>query len=772
MNLLDLQQFVVQSDVQAQINAEIGAAEINRQMLTLYLENLDSESCDFEKFRNLTRLAIGIPYQDKFKILENVNISSEKINHVKKTIENFELNLKAPNYQNCSSMISHNALLAININQVQIKNNPQFFDFFEKFINFIKRLTIDQSLEKNVARNLYISTFSDIGFPRHFNAKTLCAILYSIRPDAFPLINDYVLGQIKNFVNKLDPKSPKDYIDAAIVLDKLLDDISQQSHFGIIDRIMAIMSQTSDTIDFPMSDSNTEVSYITTSSGNKMCNKNQILYGAAGTGKTYHTINEALKIIDPAFLDTAPNRTQIKARFDELAKQRRIQFVTFHQSFSYEDFVEGIGVTIHSSDRDDEAENGLGYEVKSGIFKQICQDALRQPIVEKELGIRPDATVWKISMSDENIKHYCFEHNEARVGWSDIGDLSNPQTRNQDEFKNLGSNDKHTLNNFENNIQIGDVLICLKTTSEISAVGVVTSNYIYESNHTGSTSHHRHVRKVDWIYKNINFNILNLNQQKYLTLKTVYELYRMTWPMLSAALVEQGFKLKINITQDKVSDPYVLIIDEINRGNISRIFGELITLLEDSKRAGEDESLSIILPYSKEKFSVPNNVYIIGTMNNSDRSLTGLDIALRRRFSFVEMQPNPILLKGIVVDGLQIDQLLDTMNERIEVLLDRDHCIGHAYFMPLNQDQSIEKLKEIFEQKILPLLQEYFYDDWQRIDWVLNCNGMLKRKHDDAALKKLFPKVEQSNLQNHSWTIQTDQLSQIEAYQNILGHAQ
>jgi 5-methylcytosine-specific restriction protein B len=167
-------------------------------------------------------------------------------------------------------------------------------------------------------------------------------------------------------------------------------------------------------------------------------------------------------------------------------------------------------------------------------------------------------------------------------------------------------------------------------------------------------------------------------------------------------------------------EPYVLIIDEINRGNVSRIFGELITLIEESKREGADEALSVKLPYSKKPFSVPKNVYLIGTMNTADRSLAGLDIALRRRFVFREMPPRPELLDAIEVQGLNIGKLLRVMNQRIEVLLDRDHCLGHAYFMPLKGDPTLVRLESIFRNQVLPLLQEYFFEDWQRIQWVLN----------------------------------------------------
>jgi 5-methylcytosine-specific restriction protein B len=164
----------------------------------------------------------------------------------------------------------------------------------------------------------------------------------------------------------------------------------------------------------------------------------------------------------------------------------------------------------------------------------------------------------------------------------------------------------------------------------------------------------------------------------------------------------------------------VLIIDEINRGNVSRIFGELITLIEPSKRTGAAEALEAVLPYSKTRFGVPRNVHLIGTMNTADRSLTGIDIALRRRFVFTEMSPQPDLLQGLVVEGIDIAALLAVINQRIEALLDRDHRLGHTYFMPLRQEPTLDKLAEIFGSQVLPLLQEYFFDDWQRIQWVLN----------------------------------------------------
>lgn len=217
---------------------------------------------------------------------------------------------------------------------------------------------------------------------------------------------------------------------------------------------------------------------------------------------------------------------------------------------------------------------------------------------------------------------------------------------------------------------------------------------------------------------------------------------------------------------------FVLVIDEINRGNISRIFGELITLIEDSKRAGAEEALSVTLPYSKEEFSVPQNVYLIGTMNSSDRSLTGLDIALRRRFTFVEMPPKAKLLNDVSVEGLNIGKLLEVINQRIEVLLDRDHCIGHANFMTLKKDPSLTNLAQIFKQKIIPQLQEYFFDDWSKINMVLNANGMLRSNGIDKSA--LFPNVAHESdgyfEEQKTWKVVDDAFSSIESFTKIIKH--
>ena len=178
---------------------------------------------------------------------------------------------------------------------------------------------------------------------------------------------------------------------------------------------------------------------------------------------------------------------------------------------------------------------------------------------------------------------------------------------------------------------------------------------------------------------------------------------------------------------------YVLIIDEINRGNIAKIFGELITLIEESKRLGEKDEATATLPYSKDKepFGIPNNLYIIGTMNTADRSIALLDTALRRRFYFIEMMPDPEQLKDKKIEGVNCQELLRVMNERIRRLHDREHQIGHTYFMDVKDMASLAKT---FKNRIIPLLQEYFYDNWEKIDLVLNKNGFIQERGVDNHL--------------------------------------
>ena len=203
-------------------------------------------------------------------------------------------------------------------------------------------------------------------------------------------------------------------------------------------------------------------------------------------------------------------------------------------------------------------------------------------------------------------------------------------------------------------------------------------------------------------------------------------------------------KLCLEANKDK-ENKYVLVIDEINRGNISKIFGELITLIEDDKRIepnGEDtfentqvkdNELLVTLPYSKQKFGVPKNLYIIGTMNTSDRSIASVDIALRRRFKFIEMMPKSKLVADISIkDDNSFKDIFEALNEKITILLDRDHQIGHSYFMS-NKVSNLEDLKNVWFNEILPLLNEYFYNDWEKLQALL---GEASKNNDSFIVVK------------------------------------
>lgn len=243
------------------------------------------------------------------------------------------------------------------------------------------------------------------------------------------------------------------------------------------------------------------------------------------------------------------------------------------------------------------------------------------------------------------------------------------------------------------------------------------------------------------------------------------------------------YKVQDGVFKEFCKDPFegydnsknkVFIIDEINRGNISKIFGELITLIEESKRQGmEPEGASAILPYSKEEFSVPQNVYILGTMNTADRSIALIDTALRRRFDFIEMMPSENELEGVMVDGIDIKKMLKTINERIEALYDREHTIGHAFFMKLKDEPTptLEMLASVFEKKIIPLLQEYFYDDYGKIQLVLGDNAKTDENYkfikDETVDSSIFKGNTDISLPQKKYSINGEAFKKSEAYRQI-----
>ena len=422
--------------------------------------------------------------------------------------------------------------------------------------------------------------------------------------------------------------------------------------------------------------------------------KNLILYGPPGTGKTYNSVNYAVAIVENKTVDeiNKEDRKIVLDRFKQYKENGLVEFCTFHQSFGYEEFIEGIKPKMGNSN--------VEYEIASGIFKSFCTKAEVAAIgKDEDFGIRSNPVIWKISLmgTGENpVRKDCLEKNHIRIGYGD--DL------NEQEIMNTTQG---ILGRYVNDVQIGDVVISCYTENEFDAIGVVTGDCQVASEYDD----YRQVRTVNWLVKNIKEDIRPINDGKKMTLSAVYRLN-------SVALADVLSIVKKYNKTESDNRNRVFIIDEINRGNISKIFGELITLIEDSKRIGADEEMRSRLPYSGEKFGVPNNVYLLGTMNTADRSIALIDTALRRRFKFVEMQPEAELLKAIV-EGVNLNEMLAMINRRIEVLYDREHTIGHSFFMGLTNDSTIENLAEVFECNVIPLLKEYFYDDYERIAAVL-----------------------------------------------------
>lgn len=448
---------------------------------------------------------------------------------------------------------------------------------------------------------------------------------------------------------------------------------------------------------------------------------NRILYGPPGTGKTYATVDSALELLDPAFLDRhRADRAALKQRFDALADSGQIRFVTFHQSFSYEDFVEGIRAAT------DEGSGQLRYEVEDGVFKQLCEAARSRTMAgDVEHIDLAGRHIWKLSLGDANTEGHiydeCIAEGRALLGFGADLDFAGVTSRGGivGHLREAGAVEQAdgyaatALDLFVRRMKVGDLVVVSQGNLKFRAIGEITGDYRRIERDGADT--YSQCRPVKWLRRYDPARPYAELMENRFSQMTIYELRpgSIDRQRLAALLVPEP-------AGEHATGSRVLIIDEINRGNVSRIFGELITLIEPGKREGADEALSVILPYSKERFSVPSNVHLIGTMNTADRSLAGLDVALRRRFEFVEMPPDPALLDDVDVEGIAVGKLLRVMNQRIEVLLGRDCMLGHAYFMGLLSAPSIDALASVFRRQILPLLQEYFFEDWQKIAWVLN----------------------------------------------------
>ena len=564
----------------------------------------------------------------------------------------------------------------------------------------------------------------------------------------------------------------------------------------------------------------------------KKISKNTILYGPPGTGKTYNTVIKAMEIVYPEKIKRNTNGTVVnydeilRAFNDEIKKNDgRIRFVTFHQSFSYEEFVEGIKPEIKNWD--DEGQE-VKYVGRNGIFKEICKQAQRI-VVSSDKKVEDidfsKVNIFKMSLqgdSEDTIYKYCLENNVIALGWGGNKDYS--ECKSLKDIKNHQGSNKGAseLNCFVNKMEKGDIVIIGNGNHSFRAVAQITGNYECNAN---SELGFKQFRSVKWLYKGEEASVKKI-YDKYFQMSSCYELDKdkLNTDVLNQIITggkevqetkeiqkisfdnlinkfkekyqeerilktssegaefkivkytKKGFRIKPLNGNGKIyhisyencntvyneepkkpsdleklttinsytsyyfavyqeikkieeelkekrhyGDDYVLVIDEINRGNISKIFGELITLIEEDKR----EKLSVVLPYSKETFTVPENLYIIGTMNTSDRSIASIDIALRRRFQFEGMYPNSDLVVDKIdgIDDFNFKNIFEKLNYKIRLLLDADHQIGHSYFIK-DKIKTIEDLKDVWFRNILPLLNEYFYGDWDKLKLIIS--GFIK----------------------------------------------
>ncbi|MEJ6949409.1 AAA family ATPase [Natronospora cellulosivora (SeqCode)] len=453
-------------------------------------------------------------------------------------------------------------------------------------------------------------------------------------------------------------------------------------------------------------------------------NPNLILYGPPGTGKTYAT----KKIVESFEMNF--NDGKYKS-FSEIEREKRVKFVTFHQAYSYEEFIEGIRPQLESDESNKNDSSEISYIIQDGIIKQLANSASMQYIKQSEVqnsGIEmlsEASRIWKVSLGrkdERNIYKDCKDNKEIAIGWlkerslegKTHDDIYNLLLNKRDETEEKPKHDAHCIDSFVNEMSTGDIVFILNSHETIRDIGIITSDYYYNAS---KLNLYPHRRKVKWLKEyDTAINIYSYNGNTRLTSKTIYELSRIDFSDLKSLLEIED--LEIEAVNDNINQtPYYLIIDEINRGNIAKIFGELITLIEKDKR----EELSITLPYSKKSFKLPSNIYIIGTMNTADRSIAILDTALRRRFTFAEIEPDIKVFNlpnenGVINDTIDLPKLLTKLNGKIIDMLDRDHRIGHSYFMGL---LNLKDFHNTWYYKIIPLLMEYFYNDLSAIKEII-----------------------------------------------------
>ena len=462
---------------------------------------------------------------------------------------------------------------------------------------------------------------------------------------------------------------------------------------------------------------------------------NLVLYGPPGTGKTYLTAWEAVRLCFgeevAAALHGYEKRDALMAEYRRLVSDGRIEFVTFHQSMSYEEFVEGLRPSMGEDEigepGDSETHAGFRLKCHDGVFKRISERARldqggngRMPRLDRKQGL------FKLSLIGSDWRDQLAaakEHGHISWGFGAGIDWSAPEFEDFQAIKKAWlernpeadgrSADISGTWYFRGAVDEGSYVILTVGKNRMVALGRILGDYEFRP----GASANQHFRSVEWFWTNEQgADRSTFYPQKFSSFQPIYQLAqdKIDWDALETIVFGDDTS-----RANQSAREYVLIIDEINRANISKVFGELITLLEPDKRLGMSNEIRLILPYSKKPFSVPANLHIIGTMNTADRSIALLDTALRRRFTFRELMPNPLVLPTDV-GGIDLRKLLTMMNDRIEYLFDREHQIGHAYFTGCATRGDVE---EVMRHKVIPLLAEYFYEDWSKVAAVLGETG-------------------------------------------------
>lgn len=546
--------------------------ELMREVINAYRNMGDLSLCDYKDLNLVYLMCVGTWKQGldaKKKTVADSHLPDREKNRLKDLLDMFWARAQNREYKNCETKDTNFGMFGTGFYSFQNKADERSSREFIQMCIDIMDMSDDDEIfsrcEKTLNENFH-----------GMRAASASMVLHCLKPMTFPIFNSNMGAENIYVYFNIGIKHKTElyaYIKNVRRVKAFRDQYFKVKNYRIFDIAAWNLSKATQYIDDEAIQERGMLQEM--KRNNKKFDKNLILYGPPGTGKTYNSVIYAVAICDGKSVDELTDYDAVMARYDELKKAGRIAFTTFHQSYGYEEFIEGIKPII------DENKQDIGYTIEPGVFKEFCENAKSA--------------------------------------------------------------------------------VCTKNDDFIDA------------------------------------------------------------------------------------EPHVFIIDEINRGNISKIFGELITLIENTKRSGMPEAASAILPYSGDEFSVPANVYILGTMNTADRSIALMDTALRRRFQFIENMPDSNVLRKIhadKVEDLDVAAMLDKINERITFLYDREHTIGHAFFTGLKDDASIETLQSIFEKSVIPLLQEYFYEDYQKIQLVLGDNA----KSDDSLKFVLDKKVIAKNI--------------------------